>query len=84
MANSDVTRVLRLIRSVYPIVRTAQEFSDTVVFKEGRKVVLVEPSDSALYKSFIEGLMICMDRALQQVPSCTQVRLPRIKEDNYI
>nr|XP_023673366.1 telomerase reverse transcriptase isoform X2 [Paramormyrops kingsleyae] len=73
MANSDVTRVLRLIRSVYPIVRTAQEFSDTIVFKEGRKVLLVEPSDSARYTLFIEGLLICSDRVLQQVPSCTQV-----------
>ncbi|XP_048848450.1 telomerase reverse transcriptase isoform X2 [Brienomyrus brachyistius] len=73
MASSDVTRVLRLIRSVYPIVQTAQEFSDTVVFKEGRKLVLVEPSDSARYGSFIEGLVICSDRVLQHVPSCTQV-----------
>uniref|UniRef100_A0A8C9VGR4 Telomerase reverse transcriptase n=1 Tax=Scleropages formosus TaxID=113540 RepID=A0A8C9VGR4_SCLFO len=70
----DLSRVLELLRSIYPLVQTLEEFAESLQFKEGRKATLVEASDSELYRTFTRTLVVCRDGVLRQTPSCAQVR----------
>lgn len=73
MSTHDLSRPLAILRSLYQHVKTLEEFADTVVFKEGHRPVLIEPSDTNRFATFARGVFVCFDKELQQVPSCNQV-----------
>ncbi|XP_055749231.1 telomerase reverse transcriptase [Salvelinus fontinalis] len=68
-----MTRVLGILRSLYPHVQTLEEFADGTVFREGQRAVLIEPTDTNRYISFVRGVFVCTDKTLQNVPSCNQI-----------
>lgn len=68
-----MSRPLAILRSLYQYVRTLEEFADSIVFKEGHRPVLFEPSDSNRFITFVKGVFVCFDKELQQVPSSSQV-----------
>ncbi|KAL4629748.1 telomerase reverse transcriptase-like [Arapaima gigas] len=69
----DLSRVLGVLRSLYPLVQTVEEFAESVEFKEGRGAALVEACDSELYRRFLKTLIVCRDAPLRQTPSCAQI-----------
>ncbi|KAM3858645.1 telomerase reverse transcriptase [Diretmus argenteus] len=73
MSTTDMSRVLHILRSLYPHVQTLEEFADSVVFREGQRAVLTEQTDSSRFTSFVRGVFVCTDKKLQQVPSCNQI-----------
>lgn len=73
MSTLDLARPLAVLRSLYQHVRTLEEFADKTVFKEGRRAVLIEPSDTNRFVTFVRGVFVCFDKELQQVPNCNQV-----------
>ncbi|KAI1905134.1 hypothetical protein AGOR_G00012990 [Albula goreensis] len=74
MVDRDLSRVLFILRSVYPVVQTIDEFSQSILFKDGRKAVLIEPSDSDYLKTSARRLIVCTDKVLQQqITSSTQI-----------
>ncbi|XP_061596996.1 telomerase reverse transcriptase [Cololabis saira] len=73
MSANDLSGVLDILRSLYGQMQTLQEFADSVVFREGKRAVLVEQSDTNRFKSFVKGVFVCFDKELQQVPSCNQI-----------
>ncbi|KAM9416094.1 telomerase reverse transcriptase isoform 2-T2 [Salvelinus alpinus] len=68
-----MTRVLGILRSLYPHVQTLEEFADGTVFREGQRAVLIEPTDTNRFISFVRGVFVCTDKTLQNVPSCNQI-----------
>lgn len=70
-----MSRVLGILQSLYQHVQTLEEFADSIVYREGHKAVLVEQSDTNRFKSFVRGVFVCLDKELQQVPSCNQVSI---------
>uniref|UniRef100_A0A4W4GFN4 Telomerase reverse transcriptase n=1 Tax=Electrophorus electricus TaxID=8005 RepID=A0A4W4GFN4_ELEEL len=72
MSENNLTRVLGILRCLYPHVQTLEEFSECVVFAEGRRPVLVEDSDTSRFKCLIRGVLVCTERAVPQSPSCVQ------------
>ncbi|XP_075868222.1 telomerase reverse transcriptase isoform X2 [Nelusetta ayraudi] len=73
MSTLDLARPLAVLRSLYQHVRTLEEFADKTVFKEGRRAVLIEPSDTNRFVTFVRGVFVCFDKELQQVPNCNQI-----------
>lgn len=73
MSTVDLSPTLAILRSLYKHVQILADFADNIVFREGRKVMLIEESDSRQFKSFVRGVFVCFDKELQQVPSCNQV-----------
>ncbi|XP_065139998.1 telomerase reverse transcriptase [Paramisgurnus dabryanus] len=70
---------LDILRSLYPLVQTLEEFSDGLVFSDGRKPVLKEESDGARFLSLTRGLMVCALTPLQPLPSHVQLgTLPEV------
>nr|Q1PS67.2 RecName: Full=Telomerase reverse transcriptase; AltName: Full=Telomerase catalytic subunit [Oryzias latipes] len=72
MTSGDLSSVLNILRSLYKRTRTLEEFADGVVFREGRRAALLQPSDTHSFKSFVRGVFVCSDEELQDVPSCNQ------------
>uniref|UniRef100_A0A674CW21 Telomerase reverse transcriptase n=1 Tax=Salmo trutta TaxID=8032 RepID=A0A674CW21_SALTR len=68
-----MTRVLGILCSLYPHVQTLDEFADSTVFREGQRAVLIEPTDTNRFISFVRGVYVCTDKTLQNVPSCSQI-----------
>lgn len=75
MSVTDMSAVLKILRSLYGHVQTLEEFVSSLDFREGRRVVLVEEADSNLLKFFVTCIFVCFDKKLQQVPSCNQVQV---------
>ncbi|KAM4631100.1 telomerase reverse transcriptase isoform 2-T2 [Polymixia lowei] len=73
MSSANMSRVLDILRSLYPHVQTLEEFTESIVFREGQKPVLIEQPDTNRFKSFVRGVFVCTDKILQQVPSCNQI-----------
>uniref|UniRef100_A0A8C7CZU5 Telomerase reverse transcriptase n=1 Tax=Oncorhynchus kisutch TaxID=8019 RepID=A0A8C7CZU5_ONCKI len=73
MPSGDMTRVLGILSSLYPHVETLEEFADHTVFREGQRAVLIEPTDTTRFISFVRGVFVCTDKTLQDVPSCNQI-----------
>ncbi|KAM4725137.1 telomerase reverse transcriptase isoform 2-T2 [Anableps anableps] len=73
MSATDISAVLSILRSLYRHIQTLEEFADSIEFKEGRRPVLVEQSDSNRFKAFVRGVFVCFDKELQQIPSCSQI-----------
>lgn len=73
MSTNNMSRAVGILRSLYQHVQTLEEFADSIVFREGHKAVLIEQSDTNRFKSFVRGVFVCLDKELQQVPSCNQV-----------
>uniref|UniRef100_A0A8C2Z256 Telomerase reverse transcriptase n=1 Tax=Cyclopterus lumpus TaxID=8103 RepID=A0A8C2Z256_CYCLU len=73
MSRTDLSPALDILRSLYRHTETLEEFASRVVFREGRRAALVEPSDTPRFKSFVRGVFVCFDKDLQQVPSCSQI-----------
>uniref|UniRef100_A0A4W5Q184 Telomerase reverse transcriptase n=1 Tax=Hucho hucho TaxID=62062 RepID=A0A4W5Q184_9TELE len=73
MPSGDMTRVLGILRSLYPHVQTLEEFADRTVFREGQRAVLIEPTDTHRFIAFVRGVFVCTDKTLQDVPSCNQI-----------
>lgn len=73
MSTVDLSPTLGILRSLYQHVQILVDFADNIVFREGRKVMLIEESDTSQFKSFVRGVFVCFDKELQQVPSCNQV-----------
>ncbi|XP_071750952.2 telomerase reverse transcriptase [Centroberyx gerrardi] len=73
MSTADMSRVLDILRSLYPHVQTLEEFADSIVFREGQRAVLIEQRDTNRFISFVRGVFVCSDKKLQQVPSCNQI-----------
>lgn len=76
MSTTDMSRALGILRFLYQHVQTLEEFADSIVFREGDRAVLIEQSDTNRFKSFARGVFVCLDKELQQVPSCNQVTFP--------
>lgn len=74
MSAPDMTAVSNILRSLYRHIQTLEEFADRIEFREGKKPVLVEQSDSNRFRTFVRDVFVCFDKELQQVPSCSQVR----------
>ncbi|NP_001077335.1 telomerase reverse transcriptase [Danio rerio] len=51
--------VLEILRSLYPVVQTLEEFTDGLQFPDGRKPVLLEETDGARFKKLLSGLIVC-------------------------
>ncbi|XP_077086269.1 telomerase reverse transcriptase isoform X1 [Siphateles boraxobius] len=71
MSRHDATEncfkyVFDILRSLYPVVQTLEEFSDGLVFSDGRKPALLEERDGARFKTLVRGLMICAFTPPQQ------------------
>ncbi|XP_076610261.1 telomerase reverse transcriptase [Chaetodon auriga] len=73
MSSADMSHTLGILRSLYQHVQTLEEFADSIVFREGQRAVLTEQSDTDRFKSFVRGVFVCVDKELQQVPSCNQI-----------
>ncbi|XP_041663934.1 telomerase reverse transcriptase [Cheilinus undulatus] len=73
MSVNDMSRTLDILRLLYPHTQTLEEFVTGTVFREGQRVELIEESDKHRFKSFVQGIFVCFDRELQQVPSCNQI-----------
>ncbi|XP_069032065.1 telomerase reverse transcriptase [Embiotoca jacksoni] len=73
MSATDASGGLDVVRLLYRHVQTLEEFADSIVFREGRRPVIVEQSDSSRFKSFVRSVFVCFDKQLQQVPSCSQI-----------
>ncbi|XP_041868054.1 telomerase reverse transcriptase isoform X2 [Melanotaenia boesemani] len=73
MSGTDMSGVLSILRSLYRNTQTLEEFADSIVYKEGKRAIIVEPSDTDRFKSFVRGVFVCYDKELQQVPSCSQI-----------
>ncbi|XP_034560573.1 telomerase reverse transcriptase [Notolabrus celidotus] len=73
MSTNNFSHTLDILRSLYQHTQTLEEFVQGVVFAEGRRVGLVEQSDTNRFKSFVQGVFVCSDKELQQVPSCNQI-----------
>nr|XP_046217316.1 telomerase reverse transcriptase isoform X2 [Oncorhynchus gorbuscha] len=73
MPSGDMTRVLGILSSLYRHVETLEEFANHIVFREGQRVVLIEPTDTTRFISFVRGVFVCTDKTLQDVPSCNQI-----------
>ncbi|ROK64947.1 Telomerase reverse transcriptase [Anabarilius grahami] len=59
--------VFGILRSLYPVVQTLEEFTDGLVFSDGRKPALLEERDAPRFKNLVRGLMICSCTPLQQL-----------------
>uniref|UniRef100_A0A3Q3GEF1 Telomerase reverse transcriptase n=1 Tax=Labrus bergylta TaxID=56723 RepID=A0A3Q3GEF1_9LABR len=73
MSTSDMSRTLDILRLLYQHTQTLEEFVKGIVFREGQRIVLIEQSDQNRFKSFVQGIFVCFDKELQQVPSCNQI-----------
>uniref|UniRef100_UPI0037E8C812 telomerase reverse transcriptase n=1 Tax=Semicossyphus pulcher TaxID=241346 RepID=UPI0037E8C812 len=73
MSTSDMSRTMDILRSLYQHTQTLDEFVKGIVFKEGQRIVLIEQCDTNRFKSFVQGVIVCFDKELQQVPSCNQI-----------
>lgn len=69
MSTVDLSPTVGILRSLYKHVQILVDFADNIVFREGRKVILIEESDTSQFKSFVRGIFVCFDKELQQVPS---------------
>uniref|UniRef100_H3C688 Telomerase reverse transcriptase n=1 Tax=Tetraodon nigroviridis TaxID=99883 RepID=H3C688_TETNG len=79
MSTFDLSPTLGILRSLYKHVQILEDFADNIVFKEGRKVMLIEESDTSQFKTFVQRIYVCFDKELQQVPSCNQIcTLPEV------
>ncbi|XP_024113651.1 telomerase reverse transcriptase isoform X1 [Oryzias melastigma] len=73
MTSEDVSRVLELLRSLYKRTQTLQEFADGVVFRDGRRATLLQPSDSIVFQTFVRAVFVCSDEELREVRSSKQI-----------
>ncbi|KAM9824207.1 telomerase reverse transcriptase [Neosynchiropus ocellatus] len=73
MCSTDLSRVVDILRSMYPQVETLEEFSKKIVFSEGHPLVLVEESDSSPFKTFVTDVFVCYDKIPSPGPSCKQL-----------
>lgn len=78
MARRDATgtglkHALDILRSLYLRVQTLEEFSNGIVFSDGRKPVLTDDSDGARFQTLARGLMVCALTPLQPVRAPVQV-----------
>uniref|UniRef100_A0A3Q3XG37 Telomerase reverse transcriptase n=1 Tax=Mola mola TaxID=94237 RepID=A0A3Q3XG37_MOLML len=73
MSAADMSRVVAILQSLYRHVQTLEEFAEGIVYREGHRAVLIEESDTNRYTSFVQGVFVCLDKKLQQVPSCNQI-----------
>ncbi|KAL3044115.1 hypothetical protein OYC64_003866 [Pagothenia borchgrevinki] len=73
MSTTDMSPTLDILRFLYPHTQTLEEFANSIVFREAKKAVLIEQSDTTRFKSFVRGVIVCFDKELQQVPSFNQI-----------
>ncbi|XP_068188382.1 telomerase reverse transcriptase [Antennarius striatus] len=73
MSAADMSRAAGVLRSLYQHVETLDKFADGIVFREGQRAVVIEESDTDLFKTFVRGIYVCRDKELKQVPSCNQI-----------
>ncbi|XP_054620722.1 telomerase reverse transcriptase isoform X2 [Dunckerocampus dactyliophorus] len=73
MSSDDMSRVLDTLRSLYGHLKTLEEFTDGVVFRDGQRAVLVQQTDTNRFKTFVRNVFVCYDKELQQVPSRHQI-----------
>ncbi|XP_067111466.1 telomerase reverse transcriptase [Osmerus mordax] len=73
MPVAEMSRSVGILRSLYPNVQTLEEFSNSIVFREGHKAHLVEPPETTRFLSFVRGVYVCTDKTLQYVPSRNQI-----------
>ncbi|KAJ8286486.1 hypothetical protein GJAV_G00039760 [Gymnothorax javanicus] len=66
MVGCNLSRALSILRSVYPIVMNIEEFSQTILFRDGEKAVLIEQSDSDYIKTSAKRVFICTDKVMNQ------------------
>ncbi|XP_030645421.1 telomerase reverse transcriptase [Chanos chanos] len=79
MSECNLTRVLELLRSLYPRVQTLEEYSNDIVFSNGENAVLVEESDTSRFKSLVKGLIVCPEKPLREIPHSDQLStLPEV------
>ncbi|XP_074542590.1 telomerase reverse transcriptase [Halichoeres trimaculatus] len=79
MSTDDMSHTLTVLRSLYQHTQSLEEFVESIVFKEGERVKVVEESDTSRFKSFVRGVFVCFDKELQQVPSSSQIcTLPEV------
>lgn len=74
MSAVDLSPTVGILRLLYKHVQILNDFTDNIVFREGRKVMVIEESDSSQFKSFVRSIFVCFDTELLQVPSCNQVK----------
>ncbi|XP_042083970.1 telomerase reverse transcriptase isoform X1 [Haplochromis burtoni] len=73
MSATDMSGVLDILRLLYRHTQTLEEFSDSIVFREGQKAALIEQTDTNRFKSFVRSVFVCFDKELQKVASCKQI-----------
>ena len=76
MPIAEMSRSVGILRSLYPNVQTLEEFSNSIVFREGHEAHLVEPPETTRFLSFVRGVYVCTDKTLHYVPSRNQVHVP--------
>lgn len=80
MSATDMSGVLDILRLLYRHTQTLEEFSDSIVFREGQKAALIEQTDTNRFKSFVRSVFVCFDKELQKVASCKQVTFRPIEK----
>ncbi|XP_076158262.1 telomerase reverse transcriptase isoform X1 [Alosa pseudoharengus] len=79
MAEVGLCRLLDILRSLYPTVQTIEEYVDGVTLSDGRKVALVEDSDTSRFKALLKGLIVCVEKPMKDAPSSDQLStLPEV------
>ena len=73
MSVPGLSRVLDILRSLYPTVQTIEDYVDGVTLSNGRKAALVEEADTSRFKSLLRGLIVCIEKQMRDAPSGDQV-----------
>lgn len=76
--------VFGILRSLYPVVQTLEEFTDGLVFSDGRKPTLLEERDGPRFKNLVRGLMICSFTPLQQLRVPAQVPHTPVCDSSFV
>ncbi|XP_031442357.1 telomerase reverse transcriptase isoform X2 [Clupea harengus] len=79
MSVPGLSRVLDILRSLYPTVQTIEDYVDGVALSNGRKAALVEEADTSRFKSLLRGLIVCVEKQMRDAPSGDQLStLPEV------
>ncbi|TTZ70358.1 Telomerase reverse transcriptase [Bagarius yarrelli] len=81
MSDYSLTRVLQVLNGLYGRVQSLEEFSDGVVFRDGRKPLLLQESDTARFKALIRGLILS---SLPEVVAFVLNRMKMKKKRNVL
>ncbi|CAJ1083756.1 telomerase reverse transcriptase [Xyrichtys novacula] len=72
MSSSMSSITLNILQSLYQHTESLEAFAQSIAVREGEKIVLVQPSDTNRFKTFVKGVFICFDKKPQDGWSCNE------------